>query len=176
MLEPSGEGPTEAPKDPSFDEWFRRDYPLVVGLCRRILDLGQAIDSSLVLAEEIAVQAFTRMRFAKLPGDGSETTEIMVMALDECLEHMVGHPGTVALHHELLGGDIDFDGLLPLSELHETLAGMRRGDRRVGLLALGAGYSPAEVAVLLEEPLDEVLARLARVSVRLADGRRIGLS
>ena len=53
---------------------------------------------------------------------------------------------------------------------------MRRWDRRVGVLALAAGFSPAQIATLVRRPLDEVIERLGRVCTRLADGRRIGFS
>jgi DNA-directed RNA polymerase specialized sigma24 family protein len=164
----------EPPERSAFDEWFERDYPLVVGLCRRILDLGATVDASLAVAEDVALEVFTRVRRHRPAGDGSETVVLIEHALDECLERMVGHPGTVALHPELLETDLDVDGLLPLAELQETLADLRRTDRRIGLLALGGGYSPTEVALLLDHPLEEVLSRLGRISVRLADGRRIG--
>ncbi len=157
--------------------WFRLEYPRVVGLVRRVIDPESSSTASLEVAEAIATRAFGR---CSTPGkgpapDGTARTEVICRALDQCVERLTGHPGTVPLHYELLGPDIDFDGDLPLSELHDALSGLRRGDRRAGLLGFAAGASPSEVASLLARPLDETIERLGRVATRLADGRRVGL-
>lgn len=160
--------------DRAFDEWFLRDHPMAVGLARRLLDPGEAVDASLAVAERVAADAFAPLRWTSRPGDDAATTTLIGRVLDECLEHMVGHPGTVALHPDLLGSG-SVDGLVSLSELHDALADMRRGDRRVGLLALGGGYGPSDVAALLDLPAAEVLERLERVAGRLADLRLVGI-
>ena len=136
--------------DVVFTGRFERWYAPLVGLARRIVDPTATTPASLDLSEQIVVE--------------------------RCLDEMVGHPGTVPLHYEILGPDIDFDGELPVAELHGALTGMRRRDRRVGVLALAAGFSPTQVATLLQRPLDETIDRVARVCTRLADGRRIGLT
>lgn len=157
--------------------WFRLEYPRIVGLVRRVIDPQHSSTASLEVAESIATGAFAR---ACTPGkdpaqDGTDRAEVICRVLDQCVERLTGHPGTVPLHYELLGPDIDFDGDLPLSELHDALSGLRRGDRRAGLLGFAAGASPSEVASLLDRPLDETIERLGRVATRLADGRRVGL-
>jgi hypothetical protein len=50
---------------------------------------------------------------------------------------------------------------------------MRRQDRRVGLVTLGAGLTPRHTAALLGLDLDDVHRSLLRVGRRLADGRRV---
>ena len=155
-----------------FDRW----YGPLVGLARRVLDPTSATAASLANAERIVIDAFAAHRFSFGHDEASDVAHLVCDIADRCLDAMVGHPGTVPLHYEILGPDIDFDGELPLAELHGTLNGMRRWDRRIGVLALAAGFSPSQVATLVHRPLDEVIDRLARVCTRLADGRRIGLT
>ncbi len=154
------------------DRW----YGPLVGLARRILDPTTATPASLANAERITIDAFAARRFTFGDDESSDVAHLVCEVADRCLDEMVGHPGTVPLHYEILGPDIDFDGALPLAELHGALNGMRRWDRRVGVLALAAGFSPSQVATLVHRPLDEVIDRVARVCTRLADGRRIGLT
>lgn len=165
--------PDPAPADP-FGEWFTRDYPRVVGVTRRVLDPGERSPASLPTAEQIAVESFSRMRHTRKPG-APATTTLLRRCLDGCMDALFGHPGSVPVHPELLGPEMPVDADLPLAELHDALATMRRADRHVGLLTLAAGYSPAATAALLQRPLDDVLERLARVATRLADARRLGL-
>ena len=167
----SGHG-EDAPFAGRFDRW----YGPLVGLARRILDPSAATTASLVSAEQIVVDAFVARRFTIGADEPSDVAHLVGDVAEHCLDAMVGHPGTVPLHYEILGPDIDFDGELPLAELQGALNGMRRWDRRVGVLALAAGLSPSQVATLLRRPLDEVIDRVARVCTRLADGRRIGLT
>lgn len=157
-----------------FDRLFDAVYPSAVGLARRVLDRdSEALASSMPVAEQIAQEAFARADGRHLRDDVRGTARIMARVADSCLDRLVGHPGRVPLHPELLGPDIEFDGELPMSELQEALCDLRRRDRRVGLLVLAAGLSPVEVAALLDLPLDETLRGLARVGTRLADGRRV---
>ena len=155
-----------------FDRW----YGPLVGLARRILDPTTATSASLESAEQLVVDVFIARRFTVGADEPTDVAHLVGDVAEHCLESMVGHPGTVPLHYEILGPDIDFDGELPLAELHGALNGMRRWDRRVGVLALAAGFSPSQVATLLRRPLDEVIDRVARVCTRLADGRRIGIT
>lgn len=174
-------GPAAAPAplssgDATFGARFDRWYGPVVGLARRIIDPSGATPASLVTAEQVVVDAFAAHRYAIGDHESDDVAQLVCDVADRCLDTMVGHPGTVPLHYEILGPDIDFDGALPLAELHGALNGMRRWDRRVGVLALAAGFSPAQIATLVRRPLDEVIERLGRVCTRLADGRRIGFS
>ena len=155
-----------------FDRW----YGPLVGLARRMLDPTSATPASLVGAEQVVVDAFAARRFDLGDDEAGDVAHLVCDVAERCLDAMVGHPGAVPLHYEILGPDVDFDGELPLAELHGTLNGMRRWDRRVGVLALAAGFSPSQVATLVRRPLDEVIDRVARVCTRLADGRRIGLT
>lgn len=157
-----------------FDRLFDAAYPSAVGLARRVLDRdGAALASSVPLAEQIVQEAFARADGHHLRDDVRGTSRLMARVADSCLDRLVGHPGTVPLHPELLGPDIEFDGELPIAELQQALCDLRRRDRRVGLLVLAAGLRPVEVAALLDLPLEEVLRCLARVGTRLADGRRV---
>jgi hypothetical protein len=157
-------------EDRRFDTW----YAATVGLARRVLDRdGAALGASLPLAEEIATEALVRTGGAPDPADDGHSARLVAFVADATLEHLVGHPGSVPLHPELLGADIDFDGELPMAELQEALCDLRRRDRRVGLLVLGAGLRPVEAAALLGLSLTDTLRCLARVGTRLADGRRV---
>ncbi len=170
-------GSTVTPgEDALFAGRFDRWYGPLVGLARRVLDPTTATAASLERAEQIVVDVFVARRFTVGADEPSDVAHLVGDVAEHCLDAMVGHPGSVPLHYEILGPDIDFDGELPLAELHGALNGMRRRDRRVGVLALAAGFSPSQVATLLRRPLDEVIDRVARVCTRLADGRRIGLS
>ncbi len=166
----------ERHRDPVFTSRFERWYGPLVGLARHVLDPGAATERSLERAEDIVVDVFGAHRHRGGSDESAEVAQLVAEVADGCLAAMVGHPGSVPLHYEILGPDVDFDGQLPLAELHGSLNGMRRIDRRIGVLALAAGFSPAQVATLLQRPLDDVIDRLARVCTRLADGRRIGLS
>jgi len=158
-----------------IDRLFDRVYPSAVGVARRVLDRdGVALGSSLPLAEEIAMEAFVRCAGPQLRDDHRGVAKVMCRVADSSLDRIVGHPGMVPLHPELLGAEVEFDGWLPISELQQALCDLRRTDRRVGVLALAAGFTPTEVSALLDLALDETLRRLARVGVRLADGRRLG--
>lgn len=163
-------------RDPAFDAFFDRWYAPLVGLARRSIDPRAVTGASLATAEELAVDALARLRH-RLDADESENVAAAVATIaDGAVDRLVGHPGSVPLHYEILGPDVDFDGELPLAELHRAISGMRRRDRRVGVLALACGLSPSQVATLTLDPLDDVLERVARVCTRLADGRRIGLT
>jgi DNA-directed RNA polymerase specialized sigma24 family protein len=163
---PDGPGP--------FDEWFRRDHPRMVGLARRVIDPAAASSASLLAAERVSVEAFSRLRARRISDVDARTTAAVHATLDACLDRLLGHPGEVRVHTDALGDDVDFDGHLPLAELHRALEGMRRQDRRVGLLVLAASYRPEQAASLLARPLDDVLERVARIGTRLADARRVG--
>ena len=157
------------------DSLFERTYPAAVGVARRVLDRdGVVLDSSRPLAEEVAMEAFVRCSSSPVRDDHHGAAKIISQVADSCLDRLVGHPGTVPLHPELLGADIEFDGMLPIAELQEALCDLRRRDRRVGVLALAGGLGPTEVASLLDLPLAETLRSLARIGTRLADGRRLG--
>lgn len=157
-----------------FEEWFERDLPAMVGLARRVLDHEQASAASREVAEQVAIEAFARRRRRRPAERETLTTEAVRGTLDGCLDRLVGHPGVVRVHADALGEQVDFDGELPLSELHDALEGMRRGDRRVGLLVLAAGYRPEQAAHLLDTSLEDVLERAGRIGTRLADARRVG--
>lgn len=161
--------------DAVFTGFFDRWYAPLVGLTRRCLDPGDRSDASLAAAEQIAVDAFVELRHSLGADAAADVGRLVVSVADASIDALVGHPGSVPLHYEILGPDVDFDGDLPLGELHHALTEVRRWDARVGVLALAAGLSPAQVATLLRRPLDEVLERLGRVCTRLADGRRIGM-
>lgn len=172
-------GPHTAPADAvdpvdPVDAWFDRVYPQVVGVVRRVLDRDGRVPSSTTLAEQVCTEAFSRRRG---PGRDQEraTTAVLGRALDLCLDELVGHPGSVPVRPELVGDEFAAGDVVSLSELQTALSSMRRDDRRVGLLVLAAGYSPADAAALLQVPLDEVLGHLGRVGTRLEDGRRLGL-
>lgn len=62
---------------------------------------------------------------------------------------------------------------LRLSDLQASLSAMRRTDRRVGLVVLAGGFSPAEAAALLGTGVRDVGVRLGRVGRQLADRRRL---
>jgi DNA-directed RNA polymerase specialized sigma24 family protein len=158
-----------------LEEWFERDLPAMVGLARRVLDREQASAASREVAEHVAVEAFAARRRRRRPIEPEALTTAAVRStLDGCLDRLVGHPGIVSVHADALGEQVDFDGELPLSELHDALEGMRRGDRRVGLLVLAAGYRPEQAACLLDTSLEDVLERAGRIGTRLADARRVG--
>jgi DNA-directed RNA polymerase specialized sigma24 family protein len=161
--------------DLRFAAWFERDYPRVVGVARRVLDPEQRSDASLPLAEELTIEAFSRLRWSRRGGPGA-TTSVLRRTLDGCMDALVGHPGTVDVHPELLGPDMEMDTTLSVAELHDALATMRAADRHVGLLTLAAGYPPSGAALLLHRPLDDVLVRLARVGTRISDARRLGMA
>ena len=169
------------------DLLFLRTYPAMVGLARRVLDrdrlAGAASDA---MVDEVAVEALARARVHHLPDTDRSTARIVGWAADLCLARLVGHPGRVALPvgagaDELLPADLLEDGIgaewdehgLALWELQEALSGARRQDRRVGLLCLGCGLPPAQVAVLMDIDHGRVLHSLDRVGVRLADRRRV---
>ena len=161
----------------ALDLLFDAAYPAAVGIARRVLDpQRQVLTSSLPAAEEIAQDAFARLGPSGHRDRSAATAALMSRVADGCVDRLVGHPGSVELHPEVLGPDLDVDGRLPLAELQEALCDVRRRDRRVGLLVLGAGLSPVEVSSLLRLPLEETLRCLARVGTRLADGRRIGVA
>lgn len=162
--------------DAAFTGFFERWYAPVVGLVRRCIDPGDRSSASLVAAEQIAVEAFAELRHSLGEDAAADVARLVVSVADRSIDSLVGHPGSVPLHYEILGPDIDFDGELPLGELHHALTEVRRWDARVGVLALAGALSPAQVATLLRRPLDEVLERLGRVCTRLADGRRVGLT
>ncbi|MHB1137473.1 MAG: hypothetical protein ACYC2O_00865 [Microthrixaceae bacterium] len=133
-------------------------------------------DSSVPAAEQIAQDAFARVRSTGRTDARAATAALVACVADACVDRLVGHPGSVELHPEVLGPDLDFDGRLPLAELQEVLCDVRRRDRRVGLLVIGAGLRPMEVSSLLGLPLQETLRCLARVGTRLSDGRRVGVA
>jgi len=149
-------------------------YPAAVGLARRVLDRdGSALARSLPVAEELALDALVRAAGVGGTARTLRPGRVVALLADGCLERLVGHPGTVPLHPELLGPDIEFDGTLPMAELQEALCDLRRRDRRVGVLVLAAGLEPTQTAALLDLPLPETLRSLARIGTRLADGRRV---
>jgi DNA-directed RNA polymerase specialized sigma24 family protein len=171
-----GDGSTvQRASEARFTEWFERDYPRIVGVARQVLDAEGTTPASLRLAEELTVEAFSRLRWTRRRDDAA-TTALLRRTLDGCMDALVGHPGMLTVHPELLGPDMDPGPTLRVAELHGALATMRAPDRHVGLLALAGGYAPSSVAALLLRPLDEVLERLARVGTRISDGRRLGLS
>lgn len=176
-VDPEGEPPRSSSRDQRFAAWFDHDYPRVVGVALRVLDRDARWMSSREVAEDLATEAFSRLRWSRRRGDAA-TTAVLQRTLDGCLDALVGHPGAVPVHPDVLGLDDDGygDGLLSLAELQEALSTMRTADRHVGLLSLAAGYSPSETSALLQRPLDDVLARLARVGTRLGDARRLGLT
>lgn len=167
------DGPEPPSRSPSaFDHWFDREYPRIVGVVRRVLDPEQVTPASLTTAEELSVEAFSRLRRRRTPGD-ADTTRVLRRSLSGCMEAMVGHPGSVTLPRQLVGFD---DGEeLPLSELQEVLATMRVPDRHSGLLVLAAGYSPTEAATLLQQSPVHVVRHVERVATRIADARSLGL-
>lgn len=172
---PDDGSPRRGSADRAFREWFDRDYPRVVGVARRVLDPAARTPASLQLAEDLTVESFSRLRWTRRRGSVA-TTALLRRTLDGCMDSLVGHPGELSVHPELLGPDMALDPALSVAELHGALATMRAPDRHVGLLALGGGYAPSSVALLLQRPLDEVLGRLARVGTRITDARRLGLA
>jgi hypothetical protein len=130
------------------DEWFDRLFPRMVGVVHGVLDPDGRTDTSLASSEDLCTEAFSRT--PRRGGDEERTTAVLRRCLDRCMDVMVG------------------------DELHHALSSMRAPDRHVGLLVHAGGWSPADTAVLLQRPLDEVLQRLARVATRLEDARRLG--
>lgn len=154
--------------------WFDREYPRMVGVVRRVLDREHRSDASLAAAEDICVEAFSRTGRSR-DGDDARSDRVLRRCLNGCMDVLVGHPGTVPVHPDLLGAEFDLGDRMPLAELHQALSSMGTTDRHVALLCHAAGYAPSEVAALLRRPLDDVLGRLARTATRLADARRLGL-
>ena len=178
--------PTRAPSadiaPTAFDAFFDRVYPASVGLALRVLDRNRTVpDQSRAVAEEIATEAMTKARSKDLHTDEHAIARVMGWTADGCVSHLVGHPGRVQppqdvtirdLTDEKDPPDLFGDGGLPLAELQQALSSLRRSDRRVGLVALGCGFSVADTAALLQFSIDEVRSRLMRVGTRLCDGRR----
>jgi DNA-directed RNA polymerase specialized sigma24 family protein len=162
----------------ALEQLFDDAYPAAVGIARRVLDPDRRVpESSLPVAERIAQEAFARLGVSTARrGRTAAVAALVARVADGCIDQLVGHPGSVEVHPELLGPDLDVDGRLSLAELQEALCDLRRRDRRVGLLTIGAGLSPLEAATALGLPLDETLRCLARVGTRLADGRRVGVA
>lgn len=161
-------------RDRQFEDWFRPTYPLLVGLARRVLDAQKSSPASLGTAEDLVVDAVARRRWRRVDDDATEA--LIGRVLDGCSDAMVGHPGSVPTPPHVSEHGLGSGDRLQLAELHEALASMRRADRHVGLLGVAGGYSASEVALLLGRPLQDVLARLARVGTRIADARRVGLA
>lgn len=160
--------------DERFDRWFTRDYPAMVGVARRVLDRDLRSPASARAAQDIVIEAFSRLRWSRRR-DGAATGALLRRTLDGCMDGLVGHPGVVTMPPDVVGTNLGPDGSLPLWELHDALASMRSGDHHVGLIALAGGYSPTDTAALLQRPLEEVLSRLARIGTRISDARRLGL-
>lgn len=158
-----------APADPlpedtiadAFSAWFIEDYPRLVGLIRRVIDPRRSTAASTDAAETIARQAFGRHRWS-LPTEDRDRdlTRVIGTALDASIQLLDGHPGSVAPSAGL-------EGSLSLSRLHDAIRPLRRHDRRVGLLAFAGGFSPSEIALILERPLPEVTTRVASVRRRI---------
>lgn len=179
---------TGADRGPSeFDALFERVYPAVVGLVRRVLDRQRvAPASSDPVVEEVAIEALTRARVHRFADTDRAAERVVGWVADLCIDHLIGHPGRVALPlgataadllpEDLLGRGIgtewDEHGLA-LWELQEALAGARRTDRRVGVVCLGCGMPPLQTAVLLGLQRHAVESSLRRIGTRLADRRRV---
>jgi hypothetical protein len=165
---------SESPaRSPSADDvWFDREYPRIVGVVRRVLDPHHRTAASLVTAEELGVEAFSRVRRRRSPGT-SDTTRVLQRALSACMEALVGHPGTVPVPRQLQG--LDDSEELSLNELQEVMGTMRVADRHSGLLVLAAGYSPTDAAMLLQLSPVRVVRHVERVATRIADARSLGL-
>ena len=129
------------------DEWFDRQYPRMVGVMQALLD-ADGSEAPLDAAEDLCIEAFSRT--PSRGDDEQRTTAVLRRCLDRCLDVMVG------------------------GELTLALSSMRAPDRHVGLLVHAGGWSPADAAVLLQLPLDEVVRRVQRVATRVEDARRLG--
>lgn len=184
------DAPEEAgdPRPPTgFDLLFARAFPAAVGLGRRVLDRdGLAPSGSTAMATEVATEALTRAAVQKLSDTDGALRRVIGWTADLCVGRLVGHPGRVALPRgaraeDLLPDDLLATGIadewsrhgLPLSELQATLVGARRRDRRVGLICLGAGLTPRHTAALSGVNEGDVLRRLRRIGIHLADRRRV---
>ncbi len=177
----------DAPRPGGFDLLFARAYPASVGLAQRALDRDQvAAVGSTAMSGEVATEALTRAKVQRLSDTDAALRRIMSWTADLTLARLLGHPGRVALPEgakaeDLLPDDLLDDGVgsewgrqgLPLAELHGALVTMRRRDRRVGLVTLGAGLTPRHAAALLGMTSHDVERSLARIGQHLADGRRV---
>jgi len=170
-----------------FDLLFEQACPGLVGLARRVLDREREAPAlSDPVAEEVVIEAFSRARFHHLGANEGAVRRVTSWVADLCLDRLIGHPGRVALPagsraDDLLPADLLEDGVgtewdvhgLPLWEMQEALAGARRTDRRVGVICLAAGTTPAETAALLGLSEAEVGSALSRIGTRLSDRRRV---
>lgn len=145
----------------AFCDWFMQDYPRVVGLVRRVIDPEQAAGASLEASETLARDAFAQHRWS-LPTEDRDRdlTKVIGAALDAALGLLDGHPGSVPPTAGLAQ-------VVPIARLHDVLRGLRRHDRRVGLLAFAGGFSALEIAMLLERPLTDVNTRVGSVRRRI---------
>lgn len=175
-------GPRSAPvATGGLGEWFERDYPRLVGLARRVLDRDGRAATSLGAAEDVVVEACSRVARRRRRSSEGPAGDVVGRTLDGCLDLLVGHPGRLVVEPGAPSdGDATGDpaplGEVAMWELHEALATMRTADRHVGLLVLAAGYSPEEAAALLERSVRDVAARRERVLERLGDARRLGIT
>lgn len=184
---PSTETDPGATEPSEFNVLFARAYPAAVGLAVRVLDRNHAArHQSLALAEDLATEAMARARVRRLRDTLDSLARIIGWTADLCLPHLAGHPGRVPLPAGIGPADVlpedllvagGAEGLLvdglSLDELQAALMGLPRRVRRVGIVCLGAGLPVEDTAALLDVDAAEVTSRLARVSTRIADRRRI---
>ena len=183
-IEVTAPPPEHRSSDPTpFDELFNLAYPAAVGLAQQVIDRSRAAgEQSRAVAEEVAVEALTKARARNLSTSVESIAKVVGWTADGCVSHLVGHPGRAALPPDVTldelsdeadPPDLFADGGLPLSELQAALAGIRKADRRVGLLVFGAGLSPRQAGALLDRPETEVRTRVERVGIRLCDARQV---
>lgn len=150
-----GTGPGDA-----FVAWFHSDYPVVVGVAHRVLAGSKHCTDPLAAAQIVTQAAFAGYSGSRPTEDGdADLTVVLRRVLDTLWRRTSGGESTAGRTGESTAGRT----MATEPGAMTSARPRRRRDRHLLLLCRDGGYTPAQAAVLLELPLDQVLSRWARL-------------